>query len=446
MIPLLFAISARAETSLSVEQAVALAVSNNPNLESADLARLVAEVRESRARLDRFTGQVGASGAAQAGATRPWGGPTNASSELGWSATATASVPLYTGVRVDASIDAARLAVDLAETDLVLTRRDLVRATYTAYWTLKGIELQIAAQQEGLEATRQALEIIQSKADNGLAAGIDVNRSTVDLLAQEESLVAQRAARVQARQQLVQLLAIDDQELTLVSEPPRPAEGGVVLPADPLAARPEILRQGLAVDQAQANVRLARSAALPTLAVTGTATALAGSTGGASAAFPTLATLIEPDPISGADLVRPTVDLTVGLTVSWNPFDLLRTRQNVQASKLQVQQVEAVNVSERLRLSAEVRSAAAQVDALRARFPLVDRQVALARDNQDIVRDLYAQGSATILDLFNAQSAFRAAAIQEASLLVNLATAELDYRWLLGEEPIEIPPIVGEPR
>ena len=42
--------------------------------------------------------------------------------------------------------------------------------------------------------------------------------------------------------------------------------------------------------------------------------------------------------------------------------------------------------------------------------------------------------SDTILDLFNAQSAFRAAALQEAALAVDLATAELDLRWLLGED------------
>ena len=76
----------------------------------------------------------------------------------------------------------------------------------------------------------------------------------------------------------------------------------------------------------------------------------------------------------------------------------------------------------------------AQVEALRAKVPLVDAQVGLARDNLQIVQGLYGQGSASILDLFDAQSAFRSARTQGATLRVDLATAEYDLRWLLGED------------
>lgn len=419
MIVLWAAAAAHAELSLTVDEAVAMAIERNPNLDREELAVLVAQIREARARLDRFTAQVSGGASAELGVTKPWGAPAVDASDAGWSATATAGVPLYAGGRVQALIDTARLGADIADVELTVTRRELARAAYTAYWNLKGIELQISAQEEGLDATRQALDIIRSKADNGLAAGIDVNRSTVDLLSQEESLVAQRAARVEARQQLVRILAIDDTEIVLASEPPHPLEGTVTVPADLLAGRPEIARQSLTVDQADAGVRLARSAALPSVTVTGTATAVA----------------LTADPVAAADLGHPTLDAAVGVALAWNPFDLLRVRQDVQQAQAERQQVEAQNAAERNGITAEVRAAAARLDGLRARFPLIDRQVALARDNQGIVRDLYAQGSATILDLFNAQSAFRAAAIQEASLLVDLATAELDYRWLLGEEP-----------
>ena len=73
-------------------------------------------------------------------------------------------------------------------------------------------------------------------------------------------------------------------------------------------------------------------------------------------------------------------------------------------------------------------------EALRAKVPLVDAQVGLARDNLQIVQGLYGQGSASILDLFDAQSAFRSARTQGATLRVDLATAEYDLRWLLGED------------
>jgi outer membrane protein TolC len=51
------------------------------------------------------------------------------------------------------------------------------------------------------------------------------------------------------------------------------------------------------------------------------------------------------------------------------------------------------------------------------------------------VSELSAQGSASILDLFNAQSSFRQARIGTAALSVQLATAEADLQWLLGDAP-----------
>ena len=78
---------------------------------------------------------------------------------------------------------------------------------------------------------------------------------------------------------------------------------------------------------------------------------------------------------------------------------------------------------------------------LRDRAPLVDARVALARDNLQIVQDLYGQGSATILDLFNAQASFREARTQGATLRVDLAIAACDLQWLLGEDPTAPGPV-----
>ncbi|MEQ1570435.1 MAG: TolC family protein, partial [Myxococcota bacterium] len=200
-------------------------------------------------------------------------------------------------------------------------------------------------------------------------------------------------------------------------------------------ARPELDRQERSVDRARAGVAIARSGALPTVSVQGSAqVGAAASGGGPSTELPTFDLVVPAPTFESADLGRPVPSATVGLVLTWNPFDLLRTRQLVRQAELELERTEAANASERNRLLAEIRSAQAEVEALRARFPLVHQQLQLARDNQGIVQDLYAQGSASILDLFNAQAAFRASAIQEAALAVALATAELDLRWLLGDD------------
>lgn len=419
-------------TELSLGDAMRLAVERNPNQQAAELAATIADISRTRARLDRFTAQLGASGAGSAGVVKPWGEPAYGESGASWEARATVGVPLYAGGRVDAAIERAAADSDIARLEVVLGSRDLVRAAYVSWLNVKGFELQIAASEEGFRATSDALDIIRAKADAGLAAGIDVNRSTVDLYSQQESLIAQRAARIDAEQELIRLLHLDDRTVVLTGELPTTSEPVALPESESGWSRPEIARQKLQIARAGADVDLARSAALPGVALTGTTGLVSAAAGGGPDLGATTGGLLPVPTFELGDLSRPTFDASLGLQVTWNPFDLFRTRDAVRQARLAVQQVEATNQAELDRIEADVHSADARLTALRERAPLVDRQVELARDNQEIVQDLYAQGSATILDLFNAQSAFRQAAIQQASLAVDLATADLDLQWLLG--------------
>jgi outer membrane protein TolC len=199
----------------------------------------------------------------------------------------------------------------------------------------------------------------------------------------------------------------------------------VQLPEDAGKDRPELHRKDLEAAGADAAIRAARAAALPTLSLTGTA-GLGNTTQGVS----NLGDAAKFDPAN----LAPTLDASVGLELTWNPFDLFRVRDAVAEARLAAEQVEAGRDTQKDQIAADLRKAAANVDALRQRVPLVDAQVALARDNLQIVQGLYAQGSATILDLFDAQSAFRQARTQGAALRVELATAECDLRWMLGED------------
>jgi outer membrane protein len=415
---------ARAEgpPALSLADAVQLAVARNPDHTSAVLAEQIAAIEARRARLDRFSATVSADAGAHGGVVVPWGAPAYAATDASWDLRASASLPLYAGGAIRASIDAADANQQIAAEDQAITDRALVRAAYTAYWTIKGYELQIAAAEEGLALTRQSLDIVNAKANAGLAAGIDVNRSRVDLLSQEESLVSARGALYAAEQDLLQLLHLPGDELVLTDDPPEPQTGAPSLGADPGEDRPELRRKALEATAADAAVRAARAGTLPTVALTGTAGVGNSAVGTEGSAF------------DAADL-QPQFDAAAGITFSWNVFDLFDTRDAVAQARLRARQVEAATEAERAAIEADIRAAADAVRSLRERVPLVDAQVALARDNLQIVQSLYSQGSATILDLFDAQSAFRSARVQGASLRVQLATAEYDLRWMLGQDP-----------
>lgn len=422
---LVLSLCALAESpALSLPETLRLVVERNPDHTAASLGEQIAAIDARRARLDRFTAQISADAGGSAGFVKPWDAEIYGTSDANWDARANLGVPLYAGGRVQASIDSADAAEDIARRDRVITDRALVRAAYTAYWTIKGYELQIQASEEGLALTEEAMRIITAKADAGLVAGIDTNRSRVDLYAQQESLISARASLYGAEQELLRLLHMDGDDVVLTDEPGVASTAAVELPADAGQGRPELERLALEAEQAEAGVRLARAAALPTLSLTGTAGVGGSSFGTAGRDFL-------------ADELRPAIDASVGLQLTWNPFDLFSVRDAVAQARLGAERVAASTESQKADISADIRKAASSVRELRERVPLVEAQVALARDNLQIVQGLYAQGSATILDLFDAQSSFRQARTQGASLRVSLTTAEYDLRWLLGEDLTE---------
>lgn len=424
MILLLLSIAFASDvTTLSLRKALDLVVERNPDLQSAALAESMAAIDARRARLDRFSASIGTTAGGQAGFVKPWDQPAQDTSGASWDARADVAVPLYAGGRIRATIEQADAAASIAGLDVALSQRSLLRATYTAYWSIKGYELQIAAAEEGLALTRESLAIIQAKADAGLAAGIDVNRSTVDVYAQEERLVSDRAQLYDAEQELIRLLHLTGEHVVLVDEPGDPASGTAALPSPAGASRPELARLAREADAADAAIRGAQAGALPTVSLS--ATAGVGNT--SSVAEPSTSAF---DPAN----LAPGLDATAGLSVTWNPFDLFQTRDAVAQAKLARKQLSLARESEIDAIEQELRQARSAVIQLRERVPLVDAQESLARDNLRIVSELYAQGSASILDLFDAQAAFRQARIQGASLRVALATAELDLRWVAGAD------------
>lgn len=422
------AAASAATLELSVAQALDLVEAQNPDLRSASLAATVADISAERARLDRFTATLTAGAAADLGFVKPWGEPLAGTQSANWDARAQGGVVVWSGGRIQGSIARADADAGVSEAAAALTLRDLQRATYTAYWNVKGIDLSIGATEDGLKASREALDIIVAKADAGLAADLDVNRSKVGVVSQEADLVSQRQRRFEAEQDLCRLLQLDDTELVLTDEIPRVLQlEPPVLPADPAARRPELTQLAARARGADAGVTVARSAALPTVSLVGELGAGGAAQGGGVPVFGVT-------PEFDADTLRPALDGRVGLVAQWNPFDLFRARMATDQAELARAQVDASLQSTRLQLLTQIRVAGRQVETLQAQVPLVEEQMTLARSNLQIVQDLYAQGNATILDLFSAQDAFRSARLREADLLVRLQLAEVDLAWALAED------------
>ncbi|MBA2321473.1 MAG: TolC family protein, partial [Deltaproteobacteria bacterium] len=137
-----------------------------------------------------------------------------------------------------------------------------------------------------------------------------------------------------------------------------------------------------------------------------------------------------------ADDLAPALDAGIGVVFSWTPFDLFRTKQSVEIARLGVRQAEAGTRGQEDRIRQEAATAVQDLSIAQRRAVVVGEQLALARDNLQIIQDLYSQGNTTILELFNAQASFRAARSQAASVAVDLVTAGWNLRFALGTDPV----------
>ncbi len=413
---------------LTVAQAVAMAVARNPSFERSKLNVVLAELAEHRARLDRLSASVDF----QAGylASVNWDPSLDTADQdmlshsTNYGTTAVLSLPLYAGGAQNARVKRAGLDVAGSKAELAISRRELERAVYQAYWTVQGYELQQEATREGLEQSREAVSIIQAKVDSGLAAPIELNRFKVDVLNQEQRLAQLELAAYNARQTLAQLLHLEGVTLELVEKAedvtlgPWPDDPEVLV-ARAVQQRPELEQIEASLRAARCDRRIARAGFFPVVSFDVSAS------GGNTALWTDRETL---DSVS----FSPTFDVTAGLNVSWNLFNNFNTRYQVAQAETVIEQWKAQAASEHDSIAAEVRAAYETWRNLQSREAGVRAQLEFATDNLTILESLYSQGNASLLDLLNAQSEYRNALTQEASFQVDVATAEYDLRWSAG--------------
>lgn len=439
--------------NLSLADAMRMAVAQNPDIRTAELNQILARILEERARLNRFTATFGVASGYEVGFVKVPGEDAYGTAELSYSAGLTGGIPLYTGGRIAAQIRQAEVDAELADVDRVTAERTLERAVYLQYWTIKSFEAQLVASREALDITRESLAVIRARAEAGLAAPIDVNRSEVNVLDQENSILTLEGQMFAAHQELMRLLNVGGVTLVLTDGPtlsPRTwPHDSAALTETAHASRPELVRTSWELERAEAGITLAKSAALPTVTLGATLGAAAAGAAGPEIAYTVTdpstgepltdpstgeaVTIVQDDGELHGDELKPALGGTLGLNLSWTPFNLLQTRDAVRVARVSQEAVTARQESLRIGIDQEVRSAHNAYEVLVARTPIIDKRLELSRDNLQIIQALYAQGSATILDLFSAQSAYQQATVQRASQEVNLVVAEYELRWALGE-------------
>ncbi len=411
---------------LSLDQLVNRALQHNPSVHVAELGETGTEarIREVKAaawpqvnltgdykRYLKIPGQVipastfgGSEGSYQVLAL---GLPYNLST------TVQVSQALY-NPSVGLGLKAARVSREVASLQTVQTREDVAYNVSATYYSLQTVAQQMAFLRSNLAATDRLIVVTDLLYQNQLSQGIDVDRL--------------RISRTQYQTQLASLQASYDQllnALKLLTGTPQTESLSVQITIDEASAVPTALptqtvnrtdlllldRQKTLNELSQRNTR---AGFIPTLSAYGVAnSAFFGEDGEYS-------------------VLKHAPGYWVDLQLNWNLYDGSARKAKLSQQKIETQQLA-------LQTQQTQESVAMEVSNARNKFEVESGNLAASREQVVLAQKVYAQsqlqfkeGTTSLTEVIQAETSLREAQNHYLTTLVNLHTAELDWKKATG--------------
>ena len=330
---------------------------------------------------------------------------------------------------ITSGISIAGDAADAARYALDETRSDIALQVKTGYYDAELADRSVAIMEQSVALAREHLRQVKLRFDAGRAAELDTLRAAVDLANLVPALQAARSGRDLALLNLKRLVRIPaETELRLTTELSGTASGGkpIVALALPVMAEaaPELNHRGAmqaaskAVDIRRAQVRIARAAFLPTIALSGTLN---------RQAFPS--SMRFPKSNQWQD------DWNVGFAISWPLFTGLKRTSDLDAANAGVKQAQVQLEQLRDGVHIQYQQALGDFERSKAQIDAAVRTSAQAQKVYDLTELRYAEGLATQLDVSSARLALQQARINEVQAYHDAYAALARAERTLGMDP-----------
>jgi outer membrane protein TolC len=323
-----------------------------------------------------------------------------------------AGQPLTQQYRIGLGIEALRLEREVASEEVRRERQRLAAEVRTTYYQISANEVGIAALRALIRAIEEVDDLTARYRTEETVLRSEALEVKARLARERQRLAAAESAVATQREHLNQLMGRDVATPFRVATPSELASTASALPLDVArdrarATRPELRQAAIRVDQAETARKLARAEWLPdlTLAASYARTAHTGSTG----AFP--------DEVA-----------TVGLLLSWEPWDWGRRKHEAAAraheidaakeGRTETEQQITVEVGQRWRA---LKDAAVLLDATQ-----ISREAAQAY--LEDTRNRYREDAKKLFDVLEAEARTSRARSDFTDALAGYwsATAELD--------------------
>ena len=373
--------SLHAAPSLTLDEALATALKNHPQ---------VVEARENLAGAEARTGQALAGYYPQVSIAADWSKGRSyltplervKSTEVHTDALYLKQT-IYDFGRTAGAVDASRGNRDAADLALDITRQDLAQRVRSAFYLVLAAEKQVVAVRETVKARGEVQRQAQEFFREGIRAKVDLARAEANFFTAKTALIRAENNSEIARVELANAMGLPSLGETLLVEPspaalPLPDRGEVQ--QESLRNRAELRQLAALKAAATGDLRSARSGYLPVLS--GTA-----ALGYADRDFP------------------PTGNVwAVGLNLTMPLFSGFSTVEQVREARANIGSIEARQGYLRLQIIKEAESAWLGAKEAAARMVSTEKEVAAANEGQALAEGRYQEGVGSIIEVTDAQT------------------------------------------
>jgi len=390
-----------------------------------DVASAKAKIREARATRREAVGALYPSLGTQAGFSRSQNGvnaPLNGSvavsslyNEFQGTGTLSWEADLF-GANARA-VEAAGDGVEAEEFQLRATLLTLIGDVATYYVEARGYQAQAELAQKNARSQRATADLTRARAEAGTASAVDADKAEATALSTKADIASDQASAAAAIHRIGVLLGRGPAYLTdrLAVTAPVPAPPGVLpkgVPADILSSRPDVRLAERQLAQATAKVGEAEAARLPSLSLTGSVS-MSSSKAGA---------LLKPSSIGWS--FGPSLNIPL--------FEGGALEAAVEVSEAQRDQYEIALRSAVQTALEDVENASVSWSEEKGRQDRLERSAALYRRAATAVTEQYRAGSASFLDVLDAERSLYSAEEQLIESRVALASDYIALAKALG--------------
>ena len=401
------AVSAEEVVDLTLDSSVQMALENNRTIKQSYY-----DTDAARWALKEAKGQKGFSiswqGTAAAVAGSSFNVPTN-NRDSSYGNVLEAAIPLYTGGQLENNIKANEIGVDISDLNLENTKQQVKLNTTEGYYSILQNRNLVGVNKETVNQLQEHLNVVSARYAAGTVAKSDVLRSQTELANAQQSLVTAENNYDLSMSSLNNIIGLPIQTKLNIKDELKYIKYDLNFEEcvdTAMANRPDGVAAIKAVEQAQANVDVAKAGNLPQVEAYTSYT------------------------IDGDDAFKDNFgeQAQVGIRANWNIFDNNVTKAQVKQaeSALYKAQENAQYVREGIQL--EVHQAYLSLLAAEKNIKTTSVAVNQATEDYQIAQVRYSAGVGTNIDVMDASVALTTAKTNYVQALYdyNISKAQLD--------------------